>query len=181
MPKEKRAQKLRQNAFFAHNFSSHRRLSLPIRRWGHLGQAHPAVCPSSPYSAPRRHTAGGEWSSNLGLCCAAAHSMGDGRTDLLPAALCRGADATPAGVCLPPPRCLLRALSRGGFPALPVANFAAVPHRATGRTVVRRRGQHSEGSGEGGREGGRGTTRVPPLLSVSACPLCRGRCEWRAV
>jgi hypothetical protein len=52
------------------------------------------------------------------------------------AALCRAVDGAPPGVCLHPPRCSLRVLSCGGIVPLPVACFAAVPHRATGRTVV---------------------------------------------
>jgi hypothetical protein len=42
------------------------------------------------------------------------HSPRDGRTGLPSAALCRGVNGAPSGMCLLPPRCSLRALSCGG-------------------------------------------------------------------
>jgi hypothetical protein len=78
-------------------------------------------------------------------------------------------------VCLLPPRCFLRALSRGGFAPPLVANFAADPHRATGRTDVRlpqqrQRGRAEQRRGEDSRAGTREEKKA--TFPVSSSPVC---------
>jgi hypothetical protein len=168
--------------FFAANFPSQQRQGRHSAPQTALREAHPMVRRSSPSRwNPRRHpTFGGP--SKLGLCCAATHSMGDGRTvQACSLPRCVGEPLTHPLVCVSPlpvassVRCRVGGLSLFLWPILrPIPSVQQAERTCRAKQVE---GKERKGQAPGERGEGQKDRRVP-FARIPGLPP-RGDCGWR--
>jgi hypothetical protein len=108
-------------------------------------------------------------SSKLGLCCAATHSLGDGRTDLPPAALCRGVDGPPTGVVSSLPVASSVRCRMGGCPLFLWPILQPIP---TMQQAERTSSRLEEPRGAGAEARGEEGNRRRAVASCDAGVLC---------